>query len=125
MKSVANADTAQTESSQGSMTTYTVGFALSIAFSLLAYFLAVHHLLGRRLLIASVSLLAVVQFIVQLVFFLHLGRETKPRWKLVTFCFMIGVVLIIVFGSIWIMTNLNYHMTQSQIKTYLQSQDGL
>ena len=60
----------------------------------------------------------------RLYFFLHLGKETKPRWKLYVFGFMVSVVLIIVFGSIWIMNNLNYRMTPAQINQYMNSQGG-
>jgi hypothetical protein len=34
------------------------------------------------------------------------------------------VVLILVFGSIWIMNNLNYRMTPEQINTYMNNQGG-
>jgi len=40
---------------------------------------------------------------------------------------MLGVVLIIVGGSIWIMNDLNYRMMDSpqQMQKYLKSQDAL
>jgi cytochrome o ubiquinol oxidase operon protein cyoD len=47
---------------------------------------------------------------IQLHYFLHLGDEPKPQWNLLTFGFMIGVVLILVFGTLWIMNNLNDRM---------------
>jgi len=69
--------------------------------------------------------LAVTQALVQLIFFMDLGGEAKPRWRLGVLIFMVGVVLIVVFGSLWIMTNLNYHMTPDQVNHYLNGQDGL
>jgi cytochrome o ubiquinol oxidase operon protein cyoD len=60
------------------------------------------------------------------VFFLHLGRESKPRWNLNALLFAVLVVVIIVFGSLWIMHNLNYHMQNpQQINKYLRSQGDL
>jgi heme/copper-type cytochrome/quinol oxidase subunit 4 len=57
--------------------------------------------------------------------FLHLGNEAKPRLKLLVFGFMALVVMILVFGSLWIMYSLNYRMpTQSQINSYMNSQNG-
>jgi hypothetical protein len=38
---------------------------------------------------------------------------------------MLGVIGIIVIGSLWIMSNLNVHMTSQQVNTYLKQQDGL
>jgi cytochrome o ubiquinol oxidase operon protein cyoD len=59
------------------------------------------------------------------VFFLHLGRETKPRWKLAVFVGMIIIVAILAFGSLWIMANLNYHMAPSQTDTFIVKDEGI
>lgn len=118
------------EPASGSLRTYTIGFLLSIALTLVAFGAVELHIhghlsLARDTVIAGIIGLALVQFLVQLFFFLHLGRETKPRWKLVVFGFMIGVVGILVIGSLWIMSNLNYRMTPQEVTKYLRSQDGL
>lgn len=104
---------------------YVTGYALSIVLTLTAYLLVTHHSFPRQAVIMAAVGLALTQFLVQLVFFLHLGTEAKPRWKLVVFMFMIMVVAILVFGSLWIMSNLNYRMTPQQINTYMRNQDGL
>jgi cytochrome o ubiquinol oxidase operon protein cyoD len=118
------------EPGQGSLLSYSVGFALSISLTLIAFAVVELHLHGhfsltRDWLIGGIIGLALVQFLVQLFFFLHLGRETKPRWKLAVFAMMIMIVSILVIGSLWIMSNLNYHMTTEQVNQYLNSQDGL
>jgi len=120
-----NVTVAEHETDRGTLRTYVIGFVASIVLTLGAYLLVTHHLLSRRLLIAAVIGLALVQFLVQLLFFLHLGRESKPRWKLMVALFMVMVVLILVFGSLWIMTNLNYRMSPEQINTYMNNQSGL
>ena len=110
---------------------YITGFLFSIMLTLVAYLFVVNHAnmympaFTQDLIIGIILALALAQFTVQLVFFLHLGKETKPRWKLVVFLFMIGIVVIIVGGSLWIMSNLNYRMTPQQIDTYMNNQDGL
>jgi cytochrome o ubiquinol oxidase subunit IV len=110
---------------QATLSSYVNGFLLSVILTLTAYILVVQHTLSTRVILAAIVTLAMVQFLVQLFFFLHLGRETKPRWKLVVFGFMITVVCILVFGSLWIMSNLNYQMTTQQINSYMNRQDGL
>jgi len=110
---------------RATLTSYIVGFVTSIVLTVEAYLLVAHHLIEGKSLAAAVAGLAITQFLVQLFFFLHLGRETKPRWKLLVFGMMLVVVMIFVFGSLWIMSNLNYHMTPKQINNYLNSQDGL
>jgi cytochrome o ubiquinol oxidase operon protein cyoD len=59
--------------------------------------------------LAALSVLAIIQLFVQLTFFLHLDRESKPWWNNTAFAFAVIVVVILVGGSIWIMANLNYH----------------
>jgi cytochrome o ubiquinol oxidase subunit IV len=109
----------------GSLRSYVIGFVLSIVMTITAYLLVVgHNSLHRSYIIGAIVGLALLQFIVQLLFFLHLGRETKPRMKLFIFGFMVTVVLILVFGSLWIMNNLNYRMTPQQIDTYMNNQGG-
>lgn len=94
----------------GSVASYCIGFALSIALTLLAYFAVVEKIFSGTQLLAIIVGLAVVQLIVQLVFFLHMGKEAKPRWNLMVFSFMLLVVGIVVIGSLWVMHNLDYNM---------------
>lgn len=109
---------------------YINGFILSIFFTLFAYGLVEDHIRSGHtvfthpFLIGATAILALAQFFAQMYFFLHLGSETRPRWKLLVLFFMILVVLIVVAGSIWIMYNLNYRMTPQQINTYMLNQNG-
>jgi cytochrome o ubiquinol oxidase operon protein cyoD len=114
------------ETDRGTLTSYVTGFGLSVLLTLVAYLFVTHHIFSGWTLFAAIVGLALVQFAVQLVCFLHLGRETKPRWKSLAFSFMILIVAILVLGSLWIMTNLNYHMMSSptQVNQYLKNQDG-
>ncbi len=105
---------------------YIVGFVLSLATTLLAYFFVVNHVWPKETLIYIVMGIAVVQLVVQLVFFLHLGRGN--RWKLLTFWFAVLVVLVVVVGSLWIMNNLDYNMMQmspEQMNQYMNQNEGI
>lgn len=102
------------EPPQGTYVTYVAGFVLSIVLTVLAYTLVSERILTNKLLIGSVVALAVAQFLVQIVFFLHLGRESKPRWNLTVFGFMLLVLFILVLGTLWIMDNLDYHMPSGE-----------
>jgi cytochrome o ubiquinol oxidase operon protein cyoD len=115
---------AEHETSEGSLKSYVNGFVLSIILTLGAYLMVIHHSFTADRIVGVIVGLALCQFLVQMLFFLHLGKETKPRWKLFVLLFMITVVLILVFGSIWIMNNLNYRMTPEQINTYMNNQGG-
>lgn len=105
---------------------YFVGFGLSIATTLLAYFFVVNKLWSKESLIYIVMGIAVVQLVVQLVFFLHLGRGN--RWKVITFAFAVLVVLIVVVGSLWIMQNLDYNMmtmSPEEMNQYMSENEGI
>jgi len=115
----------KTTTAHGTLLSYSIGFILSIVLTLAAYFGVVNHLLSSNVLIAAVLGLAVVQLLVQLLFFLHLGRESKPRLNLISFLFAGMVVLIVVFGSLWIMYNLDYNMSGHQADEYLLEEEGI
>lgn len=103
---------------------YVAGFVASIAITLCAYFLVVSHAWDNWIIFAAISALAILQFVVQLHFFTHFGSETKPRWKVIAFYFMLVVVIIVVLGSLWIMASLNYNMSANHVNTYMRTQDG-
>lgn len=103
---------------------YVIGFSVCLLLTAAAYVAVTQHLFGGALIPIIVGL-ASVQVLVQLVFFLHLGEETKPRWKLVVFIFMLMVLAILVCGSLWIMQNLNYHMSSDDTNTYLIKDEGV
>jgi cytochrome o ubiquinol oxidase operon protein cyoD len=93
---------------QGTVKFYMLGFILCIVLTLAAYFLVSERLLAGWPLIFSILGLGAIQMAVQLIFFMHLAGEKNPHWDLLVFFFMGMVLVIIVFGSLWIMYSLNY-----------------
>lgn len=104
---------------------YTIGFILSLVLTIVAYYYVVARG-DNPLLLIVLAILAIVQMIVQLVFFLHLGEEAAPRYKLSSFIFMAVVLGIVVIGSLWIMVNLNQnmmHMSPNEKTNYMTSRN--
>jgi cytochrome o ubiquinol oxidase subunit IV len=87
---------------------YITGFVLSVVLTMLAFGAVQNGWTEGGVLIALLATLAILQLFVQLYYFLHLAEESKPRWNLTSLLFAAMVIVIIVFGSIWIMQNLNY-----------------
>lgn len=86
---------------------YVLGFILSIVLTSASYLCVVKKgFTGLTLHMAIVGF-AVIQMIAQLIFFLHLGKGAKLKWNLVLFFYMILALVIFVFGSLWIMYNLD------------------
>lgn len=111
--------------------TYIIGFLLSIILTIIAYLFALnhitsqHHLFEHPFLIGLFIVLAFIQLIVQLLYFLHLGHESKPRWNLVFFLSTFSVVLLVVVASLWIMSHLDYNMTPQDMNQQILIEEGL
>lgn len=86
------------------------GFIISLLLTIAAYRMVMYKELSNSVLEMTVAGFAVSQVILQLIFFLHLGLESKPRWNMITFLFTLLVVFLIIGGSLWIMNHLNYHL---------------
>lgn len=113
------------DSSRGSFWGYVTGFGLSLALTGVSFYLVQRHAKNQHsspsddFILIALAVLAITQLLVQLVFFLHLDRESKPRWNFTVLTFAATVVVILVFGSVWIMNSLN-----SRHPGYGQTHDG-
>lgn len=87
-----------------------LGFVLSLLLVVAAYRIVVHHHVSHLALLFTIFGCAMAQAILQLIFFLHLGMESKPHWNTITFFFTIMVIVIVIGGSLWIMHNLDYNL---------------
>jgi cytochrome o ubiquinol oxidase operon protein cyoD len=97
---------------------YITGFVLSVLLTIAAYTSVTNQSLGNLTLGIIVGL-AVAQLLVQLIFFMHLGRGRSARLNLVVFGFMLVVIGIVVIGSLWIMHNLDYNMMPEDMNDYM------
>lgn len=107
-------------------TSIALGFFASLILTLLSYGAVVKHWFSGTALVSAILAFAVVELVVQLYFFFDLGDGASRRWKLGAFAFTLGSVLIVIVGSVWIMSHLNYNMMASPdlMNTYIQSQQG-
>ena len=95
-------------SQHGTLRSYTIGFVLSIVLTLAAYYIVVDHVLTGRTLVVAIVGLGLLQLAVQLLLFLHVGREEKPHWNLAALAFAAIIVVIVIGGTLWIMSNLQH-----------------
>ena len=87
-----------------------LGFVLSLILILAAYRIVAFKHLGPDALIVSVVGIGCILAVIQLIFFLHLGLEEKPRWNLMMFLFGAALILVLILGTLWIMSNLDYNV---------------
>lgn len=115
------------EAGHGTLQSYTKGFIYSVILTVAAFAIIGLQLLNGWLAVGAILSLALAQLLVQLVFFLHLGRDASQRWNVTVFVFMGIIVLIVVIGSLWIMQNLDYshdHRSPEQINNFILHDEG-
>jgi len=100
----------------GTLKSYAIGFLSSIILTASSFLLVIARPFSNQNIINTIIALAIVQGIFQLLFFLHVGQEAKPRWESVIFYFMILVMIIIVIGSLWIIFDLDYRVMGNMSK---------
>ena len=100
--------------------TYIFGFMLSLTLTVCSFGLVEFHLSSghefptHQTSIAFLLAFALVQLVVQLLLFLHVGQEEKPRFNLLALSFALITVVILVGGTLWIMQNL-MHMQHGAV----------
>ncbi|CAH1196181.1 Cytochrome bo(3) ubiquinol oxidase subunit 4 [Paenibacillus allorhizoplanae] len=90
--------------SHGSLKSYIIGFALSIILTIIPLVVVMNHMLGKTGTLVLILVMAVLQFGVQLFFFMHVKEGENARWNIMALLFGLVILVTIVAGSIWIMT---------------------
>jgi cytochrome o ubiquinol oxidase operon protein cyoD len=94
---------------RGVLQSYVTGVLLALALTLAPFALVMSGASGTNA-VAGIFALAVIQIVVHVVFFLHLGRSPDQRWNLMAFVFTALIVGILVGGSYWVMYHLDHNM---------------
>jgi cytochrome o ubiquinol oxidase operon protein cyoD len=101
--------------SHGTLKSYVVGFILSLGLTALSFGAVMTGVLSRDMILPAITLLAVVQLLVQLLFFLHLGTAPEQRNNTVIFLLTALLIVIVVALSLWVMHNANVNMMPTQM----------
>jgi len=109
----------------GTIRNYVIGFVLSLVFTLIPYFLAVNHLLIGLVLFITILAFALVQAGIQLLFFLHLGRERNPRWQSGFLMVTAGGLFVVTVGTSWILYHLHTNMAPTAEALQLAQDEGI
>ena len=112
----------------GTTASYITGFILSLVFTVIPYYLVVKHVFTGNMILVVILTFAVLQMLVQILFFLHLGRQKKPNWQLFFFASTIGIIVMVVVASLVIMTHLHANMsmpTTADAEKQLISGEGI
>lgn len=95
---------------QRELRSYAWGLGLAVVLTGAAFGIAVFKLVPSAMLLPAVGLLALVQIAVHFRFFLHIDLSRSKREDLQLILFSGLLILIMVGGSLWIMSNLDQRM---------------
>jgi cytochrome o ubiquinol oxidase operon protein cyoD len=90
---------------------YVEGFGLAAGLTLVSFWAAGTHWVWGPSVPVLLGVLAIAQMGVHLVFFFHISSAPDQTNNFLALAFGILVVGLVVFGSIWIMANLDANMT--------------
>ncbi|HEY1608600.1 MAG TPA: cytochrome o ubiquinol oxidase subunit IV [Paraburkholderia sp.] len=94
----------------GSFRGYAFGFVLSVILTALAFGLVMDGTMDPGTTMIAIAVLALVQIIVHMVFFLHLGTSSGQGWNLLATAYTALATAFLVFGTIWVMHNVSMNM---------------
>lgn len=89
---------------------YLIGLVLAVGLSAVSFYIARSTLVWAPSIPIALSVLALAQMGVHLVFFLHITTGKDSINNVLALAFGILIVMLLVFGSLWIMSNLNHNM---------------
>lgn len=125
MSQVKNTKLTTQHAEHGTTKSYVIGFVLSIVFSLIPYFVVVNKSMSGTALQATILVFAMIQMLIQITFFLHLGRGPKPDWNLFFFISTAGIIAVVVGGSVFIIDNLHYNMSPEEKVKKIANDEGI
>jgi cytochrome o ubiquinol oxidase operon protein cyoD len=95
----------------GTRRSYLTAYLLSLALTAVPFILVMTSALPRVATVIIVTVFALSQIAVHLMYFLHLNHASDQPFKLTIFLYALIILAILVGASIWIMHHLDvYHM---------------
>lgn len=108
--STAPGDEPEEMDTAASIRNYVIGLVLAVGLSAVSFYIARSTLVWAPSIPIALSVLALAQIGVHLVFFLHITTGRDSINNVLALAFGILIVMLLVFGSLWIMSNLNLNM---------------
>lgn len=89
---------------------YLTGLGLAILLTATSFFVASTDLVWQPSIPVALVVLAIAQMGVHLVFFLHITTGPDNTNNVLALAFGVLIVVLVIGGSLWIMSNLNHNM---------------
>ncbi len=99
---------------------YLLGLALATLLTCVSFYVAQSTLVWQPSIPIALSVLALAQMGVHLVFFLHITSGPDNVNNVMALAFGLLIVMLLVFGSLWIMTHLDHNVMPMQRMMQMQ-----
>jgi cytochrome o ubiquinol oxidase operon protein cyoD len=93
---------------------YLVGLALATLLTCVSFYIARSTLVWQPSIPIALSVLALAQMGVHLVFFLHITSGPDSINNVMALAFGLLIVILLVFGSLWIITHLDHNLMPTE-----------
>lgn len=112
------------KANHGLFTSCVIGFLLSSLLTFATYYLVDRQTITGTTLFITILGFGLLQMLIQIIFFLHLGRGPKPFYNIVFFGATFGAIVVVVGGSVVIINNLHSNMLPSdQVKKIIDDEN--
>jgi cytochrome o ubiquinol oxidase subunit IV len=92
------------------MRPYIIGIVLAVILTAIPFGLVATGALPRSTTLGVIIVFAIIQILVHLRFFLHIGLQSTPRENLIALAFAAVLIFLMVGGTLWIMFDLYHRM---------------
>ena len=89
---------------------YLIGLGLATLLTIVSFFIARTTLVWQPSIPVALTVLAIAQMGVHLVFFLHITTGPDNVNNVMALAFGVLIVLLVITGSLWIMAHMNHNM---------------
>jgi cytochrome o ubiquinol oxidase operon protein cyoD len=103
-------DIAPGEDNAQSVSTYLIGLGLATLLTIVSFFIAGTSMVWGPSIPVALTVLAIAQMGVHLVFFLHITTGPDNVNNVMALAFGVLIVFLVMAGSLWIMAHMNHNM---------------
>jgi cytochrome o ubiquinol oxidase operon protein cyoD len=107
-------------STRHGLRTYLIGLGLATVMTIASFWAAQTHLIYGPGISVAIVVLAIAQMGIHLVFFLHITTAPDNANNVLALAFGILIACLVVFGSLWIMANLDHNMLPAEQMRQMQ-----
>lgn len=90
-----------------SLKSYLIGFVLAVILTVIPFGMVMSGAFPKGATVIAIAVMAAVQMLVHLVYFLHMDRSPEQRSNVHVGLFSLLIIGIVVVGSLWVLHNLN------------------